>query len=146
MKGDRTAKRVLLVEDNPGDVRLVTYALAEAQTPCEMDVVNDGSQALDFLHRNGKYAGAPRPAIIFLDLNLPALDGGDVLARVRNDPELKRIPVIVLTSSSAEHDILRSYDLGANCYIIKPFEPDQFIKTIGKTLEFWLKITSLPPF
>jgi len=116
---------ILLVEENPGDVRLTMEALRGGRVRNNIHVVEDGVQAIDFLRRQGDYGGVPRPDLILLDLNLPKKDGREVLAEVKQDPALKRIPVVILTSSAAEQDILRAYDLAANCYITKPVELDQ---------------------
>lgn len=138
------AVEFLLVEDNPGDVRLTKEALRECQVPNNLSVVQDGMEAVAFLRHEGKYADVPRPDVILLDLNLPKKDGREVLAVVKEDPELKRIPVVVLTSSEAENDILRSYDLHANCYVAKPVDLDQFIRVIQSIKHFWLNIVKLP--
>src|SRR3989475_12399954 len=136
---------ILLVEDNPGDVRLTREALGEAKFKNALYVAGDGVEAIAFLRRQGKYADAVRPHLILLDLNLPRKDGREVLAEIKQDPELKRIPVVVLTTSSAPEDIQKSYDLHANCYIVKPLGLDQFAK-IGRSIQdFWLSVTALPP-
>ena|SRR5437867_5607052 len=135
---------ILLVEDNPGDVRLTIEALKEGKIRNYMSVVGDGEQALDFLHRRGEFADAPRPDVILLDLNLPRKDGREVLAEIKEDPDLKRIPVVVLTTSKAEEDILRTYNLHANCYITKPVDLDQFINVIRSIESFWFSVVSLP--
>ena len=136
---------VLLVEDNPGDVRLTMEALKEAKVINHLSVAMDGVEALAYLRREGKFSNAPRPELILLDLNLPRKDGREVLAEIKQDPNLKRIPVVVLTTSQAEQDVLRTYDLHANCYINKPVDLDQFIEIV-KTIEgFWLSIVQLPP-
>ncbi|OIQ80044.1 response regulator rcp1 [mine drainage metagenome] len=134
----------LLVEDNPGDVRLTQEALSECAIPNNLNVVPDGMEAVAFLRREGKYANAPRPDVVLLDLNLPKKDGREVLAVVKADPELKSIPIVVLTSSEAENDILRSYELHANCYVTKPTDLDQFIKVIKSIKHFWLHVVKLP--
>ena len=135
---------ILLVEDNPGDVRLTAEALKEGKIRNHMSVVVDGEAALAFLRREGAYADAPRPDLVLLDLNLPRKDGREVLAEMKDDNDLRRIPVVVLTTSEAEEDILRMYDLHANCYITKPVDLDQFI-TVVKTIEsFWFSVVSLP--
>ena len=138
------AARILLVEDNPGDVRLTMEALKEGKILNEVRVVEDGVEALDFLHRVGKYADAPRPDLILLDLNLPRKDGREVLAEIKEDEALKKIPVVVLTTSAAERDILRAYNLHANCYITKPVDLDQFIAVVKGIEDFWLTIVKLP--
>ncbi len=136
---------ILLVEDNPGYIRLMMEALKESNVNNALSVVRDGVEALDFLHKIGKYAQAPRPDLILLDLKLPKRNGQEILAEIKNDPNLKRIPVVVLTVSSAEQDILKSYNLHANCYIIKPADLDKFIEVVKVTLNFWFNIVSLPP-
>jgi CheY-like chemotaxis protein len=139
------AIQILLVEDNPGDVRLTEEALKDSKVHIRLDVVMDGVEAMAFLRRSGKYANASRPDIILLDLNLPRKDGRTVLAEIKEDELLRRIPVVILTTSDDEHDILRSYDLHANCYITKPLDLRQFA-TIVKTIEnFWFQIVKLPP-
>ena len=136
---------ILLVEDNAGDVRLTQEALKEGRVANTLHVVNDGVEALQFLRREGKYSNAPRPDLILLDLNLPRLDGRQVLSEVKKDPELKRIPIVVLTTSKAEEDVLETYDLYANCYIAKPVEFDKFVGVIKMIDQFWLTIVKLPP-
>ena len=135
---------ILLVEDNPGDVRLTQEVLRDGKVRNNMHVTKDGVDAISFLHQTGDYAGAPRPDIILLDLNLPKKDGREVLAEIKADHDLKNIPVVVLTTSSAEQDIFRSYDLHANCYITKPVDLDQFIRVIRSIEDFWLTIVKLP--
>ena len=135
---------ILLVEDNPGDVRLTQEVLKDGKVRNNMSVVMDGVDAISFLQQTGEYAGAPRPDIILLDLNLPKKDGREVLAEIKADPDLKNIPIVVLTTSSAEQDIFRSYDLHANCYITKPVDLDQFIRVIRSIEDFWLTIVKLP--
>jgi len=135
---------ILLVEDNPGDVRLTIEALRDGKVRNNLSVVGDGVEALAFLRREGRYASAPRPDLILLDLNLPKMDGREVLAAIKADPSLRMIPVVVLTTSNAEQDIVRTYALHANCYITKPVDLDQFI-TVVKTIEdFWFTIVTLP--
>ena len=136
---------ILLVEDNPGDVRLVKEALKDAKVLNNLSIAKDGAEALDFLHREGDYAEAPHPDLILLDLNLPKKDGREVLAEIKVDDNLKRIPVVVLTTSKTEEDILKSYNLQANCYITKPVDLDEFIKVIKSIEDFWLTIVKLPP-
>ncbi|HEX2386415.1 MAG TPA: response regulator [Candidatus Binatia bacterium] len=138
------AARILLVEDNPGDVRLTMEALKEGKILNEVRVVEDGVEALDFLYRSGKYHDAPRPDLILLDLNLPKKDGREVLAEIKADETLKKIPVVVLTTSAAERDILRAYNLHANCYITKPVDLEQFIHVVQLIEDFWLTIVKLP--
>ena len=136
---------ILLVEDNPGDVRLTQEALKEGKVLNNMSVAGDGLEAMAFLRREGKYADAPRPDLILLDLNLPKKDGHEVLAEIKQDPNLKRIPVVVLTVSQEDRDILKSYDLRANCYITKPVDLQSFIKVANSIEDFWLTIVKLPP-
>jgi two-component system, chemotaxis family, response regulator Rcp1 len=135
---------ILLVEDNPGDVRLTIEALKEAKVLNNLSVASDGVEALAFLHRQGRYCDVHRPDLIFLDLNLPRKDGREVLAEIKQDSSLRRIPVVVLTTSQAEQDVLRSYDLHANCYITKPLDLDQFMDVIHSIEGFWLTIVKLP--
>lgn len=137
--------QILLVEDSPGDVRLTVEALRDAKVLNRMRVVDDGVEAMAYLRREGPYAQAPRPDLILLDLNLPKKDGREVLAEVKNDDDLKCIPVVVLTTSKAEEDILRSYDLHANCYVTKPIDLDQFITVIQAIEAFWFVVVTLPP-
>jgi chemotaxis family two-component system response regulator Rcp1 len=135
---------ILLVEDNPGDVRLTQESLRESKVRNNLHVAPDGVAALDFLHRDGRYAGVPRPDLILLDLNLPKKDGREVLAEIKADPALKTIPVVVLTTSSAEQDVLRSYELQAASYITKPVDLEQFITVVKSIEDFWLTIVTLP--
>lgn len=134
----------LLVEDNPGDVRLTREALKESKVRNNLNVLGDGLSALDYLYRKGPYAGSPRPDLILLDLNLPRVDGREVLSKIKSDPDLRRIPVVIITSSEAEQDILKSYDLHVNCYVTKPVDLDQFIKVVQSIESFWLTIVKLP--
>jgi chemotaxis family two-component system response regulator Rcp1 len=136
---------ILLVEDNPGDVDLTLEALENSKIRNRLSVVNDGEEALAFLHRTGKHAGAPRPDIILLDLNLPKKDGREVLAEIKADDDLKPIPVVILTTSQAEEDIFKSYNLHCNCYITKPFDLHQFLRVVKAIEDFWLTIVRLPP-
>lgn len=136
---------ILFVEDNPGDVRLTIEAFKECKIQNNLHVVVNGVEALAFLRREGKYAGVPRPDLILLDLNLPLKDGREVLKEIKEDANLKRIPVAILTTSKAEEDIIRSYDLHANCYITKPIDLNQFISVIKSVENFWLSIVTLPP-
>ena len=136
--------RILLVEDNPGDVRLTIEALKEGKILNEVSVVEDGIEALAFLRRAGKYSEASRPDLILLDLNLPKKDGREVLEEIKQDSDLKKIPVVVLTTSAAERDILRAYNLHANCYITKPVDLEQFIRVVQVIEDFWLTIVKLP--
>lgn len=136
---------ILLVEDNPADVRLTQEALKEEKLYNHLHVVNDGVEAIAFLRKQGKYANAVRPDLILLDLNLPKKDGREVLKEIKNDDEFKTIPVVVLTVSKAEEDILKSYNLHANCYISKPIDLNQFSKVVKSIQDFWLTIVKLPP-
>jgi CheY-like chemotaxis protein len=136
---------ILLVEDNPGDVRLTQEALKEGKVYNNLHWAKDGVEALEFLKRQGKHAKAPRPDIILLDLNLPKKDGREVLAVVKNDVDLKHIPVVVLTTSEAEEDVLKSYSLHANCYVTKPVDLEKFIHVVQSIDRFWLTVVTLPP-
>lgn len=136
---------ILLVEDSPGDVRLTIEALKEAKVINNLSVVYDGVEAIAFLRRQDQYADAPHPDLILLDLNLPRKDGRQVLEEIKEAPDLKRIPVVVLTTSQAEQDILKTYNLHANCYIIKPADLEQFIHVVKAIEGFWLTIVKLPP-
>jgi chemotaxis family two-component system response regulator Rcp1 len=136
---------ILLVEDNPGDVRLTREALTANKVRNTLHVVADGVQALAFLRKQGKHANAPRPNLILLDLNLPKKDGREVLAEIKGDGNLRRIPVVVLTTSGAEEDILKAYDLNANCYVTKPVNFDSFIQVVKSIESFWVTIVELPP-
>ncbi|MDM8005246.1 MAG: response regulator [Phycisphaerae bacterium] len=135
---------ILLVEDSAADVRLTMEALKEAKVANRLTVVDDGVKAMDFLRRNGCYSDAPRPDLILLDLNLPCKDGREVLAEIKADLVLRRIPVVVLTTSSAQEDVLKAYDLHANCYITKPVDFRQFMVVVRAIEEFWLTIVKLP--
>jgi CheY-like chemotaxis protein len=135
---------ILLVEDNPGDVRLTQEVFKESKIRNKLHVVKDGVEAMNFLRRQSKGVNEGQPDLILLDLNLPKKDGREVLAEIKADDDLKRIPVVVLTISKAEEDILRSYSLHANCYLIKPIEFEQFIKLVRYIEEFWLTIVKLP--
>ena len=143
---DKTAPpvEILLVEDNLGDARLTREALKEGKVYNNLHWVKDGVEALEFLHRKGKYAGSPRPDIILLDLNLPKKDGREVLQDIKNDEKLKRIPVVILTTSKAEEDVLKSYNLHANCYVTKPVDLEQFIVVVKSIDMFWLTVVTLP--
>lgn len=136
--------KILLVEDNPGDVRLIEEALHEGRVRASLRVVADGVEALAFLRRQGQYARAVRPDLILLDLSLPKKNGHEVLADIKNDPYLRRIPVVVLTTSEAEQDVDESYDLHANCYITKPMDLAQFITVVQTIEDFWFTIVKLP--
>jgi CheY-like chemotaxis protein len=135
---------VLLVEDSPGDVRLTREALKEGKIRNNLSHVPDGVEAMAFLRHEGPYTEAPKPDIVLLDLNMPRKDGREVLAEMKADPKLKRIPVVVLTTSEAEQDILKTYDLYANCYITKPVDLDQFISIVRSVENFWLQLVKLP--
>lgn len=135
---------ILLVEDSPSDADLTEEALSEGKVLNHLHWVPDGVEALAFLHREGKYSNAPRPDLILLDLNLPKKDGREVLAQIKADPNLKLIPVVILTTSAAERDILRVYELNANCYVTKPIDLEQFISVVKLIEEFWLALVKLP--
>jgi chemotaxis family two-component system response regulator Rcp1 len=137
--------QILLVEDNPGDVRLTQEALKDGKVRNHLHHVVDGVEALAFLAGAGPYAGVPKPDLILLDLNLPRKDGREVLATIKADRVLASIPVVVLTTSQAEEDVLRSYGLHANCYIVKPFDLEQFIEVVKSIESFWLCLVQLPP-
>ncbi len=147
MSGQTMAKpiEILLVEDNPGDVRLTREAFKEGKVLNNLSVVEDGAEAMAFLRQQGKYADAPRPDLILLDLNLPKKDGREVLPEIKGDTNLKRIPVVILTTSKAEQDILKTYNLHANCYVTKPVDLEQFISVVRFVQHFWLSIVKLPP-
>jgi len=134
---------VLLVEDNPGDVRLTREALKEAKLAINLHAVGDGMEAMEFLHCEGKYASAPHPDLILLDLNLPKKNGWELLEEIKSDNDLKRIPVVVVTTSTSESDIVRSYDLHANCYVTKPLDLDQFVVMVQSIENFWFSIVKL---
>lgn len=135
---------ILLVEDNPGDVRLTREALKEGKVLNNLHVAMDGMEALAFLKKEGDHQQAVRPDIILLDLNLPKKDGREVLAEIKADPRLRRIPVVILTTSKAEEDVIKTYDLHANCYITKPVDLDQFITVVQSIEDFWFSIVKLP--
>lgn len=136
---------LLLVEDNPGDVELTREALEEARVRNRLHVVSDGEEALAFLHREGRHAGAPRPDLVLLDLNLPRMGGREVLAAIKRSDDLRRIPVVVLTTSEAEKDVLGAYELHANAYIVKPVDLDQFLGVVRSIEGFWLAVVKFPP-
>ena len=142
--GQTRLVEILLVEDSPGDVRLTREALREGRARTHLSVASDGVEALAFLRQEGGYAAAPRPDVILLDLNLPRKDGRQVLAAIKTDERLRRIPVVVLTTSADERDIAESYDLGANCYITKPVDLDQFLAVVQSIESFWLAVVTLP--
>lgn len=135
---------LLLVEDNPGDVRLTQEVLKDGKFLNRISVVDDGVSALRYLRREGKFRDAVRPDMVLLDLNLPGKDGREVLGEMKADPALRRIPVVILTTSNAEVDVLKSYDLYANCYIVKPLDLEQFVKVVRGIEDFWLSIVKLP--
>ena len=146
MAFDATARpvEILLVEDNPGDVRLTQEALREGKIRNNLSVARDGVEAIAFVRRQGRYATAPRPDLILLDLNLPRKGGREVLAEIKADENFRRIPVVVLTTSRSENDILQSYGLYANCYITKPVDLEQFLTVVRTIEEFWLSVVTLP--
>ena len=146
MNSQRNGKpiEILLIEDNPGDVRLTKEVLKEGKVRNNLQVVGDGVEAMAYLHRENSYTKAPRPDLILLDLNIPKKDVREVLQEIKADHQLKRIPVVVLTTSDADEDILKSYNLSANCYITKPVDLDQFISVIRSVEAFWLTIVTLP--
>ena len=135
---------IFLVEDNPGDVRLTIEALKESKILNNLNVVEDGVEALDYLFNKGEYKDSPHPDLILLDLNLPKKDGREVLAEIKKDRNLKRIPVVILTTSEADEDIMETYELHANCYITKPVDIEQFIKVVKSIGDFWFSIVKLP--
>lgn len=140
-----TLTQILLVEDNAADIRLTREALRDAKILNDLHVVRDGVEAIDFLRQGPGFEDAPRPDLVILDLNLPRKDGKEVLADIKADPDLRTIPVAVLTTSAAEADILNSYDLGANCYLTKPVDLTQFLKLVQTIEDFWLGVVRLPP-
>jgi two-component system, chemotaxis family, response regulator Rcp1 len=140
-----TPIQILLVEDSPGDVRLTQEVLRDAKIANDLYIVGDGEQAMAFLRQTGEFAGHPHPDLVLLDLNLPRKDGREVLAEMNGDDGLHSVPVIVLTTSAAEHDILRSYQLSANAYITKPIDLNEFITVVRSIETFWLSIVRLPP-
>ena len=135
---------ILLVEDNPGDVRLIVEALRDGKVQNKLHIAKDGMEATAFLHREGEYADALYPDLILLDLNLPKKSGPEVLAEIKEDPALKHIPVVILTSSQEEEDIVKTYNLRANCYVTKPIDLEQFIMVVKSICNFWLTIVKLP--
>ncbi|MFN3939931.1 MAG: response regulator [Chitinophagales bacterium] len=143
--GQNDVMQILLVEDNPGDIRLTQEALKEGDMPNVLHVVKDGVEAMEFLRKKGKYAESPTPDIILLDLNLPRKDGREVLADIKTDENLKMIPVIVLTTSDTDRDIIKSYKLHANCFITKPVDLELFIFIIRQIETFWFRVIKLPP-
>ena len=143
MDGEGTIE-ILLAEDNPADVRLTELVFKECRESIRLSVVLDGMECMNFLQKKGEYANAPRPNIILLDLNLPKKDGRTALAEIKSDPELKQIPVAILTASTAEEDILQAYRMHANCYLIKPVELDRFIEMVKSLIDFWFGTAKLP--
>lgn len=135
---------ILLVEDNPGDVRLAKEGLKESKLINNLHVVWDGEEAMDFLHKKGRHSNAVHPDLILLDLNLPKKDGREVLAEIKSNERLKRIPVVILTTSRAEEDVFKTYGLHANCYVTKPVDLDQFVKIVHSVHNFWLEVVTLP--
>ena len=144
MEGIVKEVEVLLVEDNPGDVRLTIEALKDGKVHNHLNVVGDGEEALAFLRRQGQYANSPRPDLILLDLNLPKKDGREVLMEIKQEEGLKQIPIVVLTTSTAEKDIFKTYELHANCYISKPVDFDQFINVVKSIEDFWFTVVKFP--
>ena len=145
MSAQSRPAEILLVEDNPGDVELIHEALQFGKVLNRISVASDGEQALAFLNRRPGFENAPRPDLILLDLNLPKKDGFEVLREVKDHPDVSRVPVVVLTSSQADRDILKSYNLHANCFVSKPVDVDEFLEVVRSTGEFWLSIVKLPP-
>ncbi|WP_123537481.1 response regulator [Halosimplex salinum] len=141
----RNSADILLVEDNPGDVRLTEEAFKEGQIANTLHVTTDGVEALDFLHQRGDHEDAPRPDIVLLDLNLPRKNGDEVLDEIRADPDLERLPVVILTSSKAQEDVVQSYENQANAYLTKPVDPSEFIDVVQSFQQFWLSVVRLPP-
>ena len=139
------AREILLVDDNPSDVRLTLEAFKDAKLANNVNVAGDGVEALEYLRRVGKYAGAVKPDLVLLDLNMPKKDGREVLEEIKNDPDLRRIPIVVLTTSNAEADILKSYDLHVNCYMQKPVDYNEFVRMLRLIEDFWFTAVVLPP-
>jgi two-component system, chemotaxis family, response regulator Rcp1 len=137
-------QNILLVEDNPADILLTREAFKEGAIPHEMNAVNDGVEAVSYLKRAGMYADAVRPDLILLDINLPKKNGFEVLAEIKQDPDLKHIPAIVLSTSGSKHDIRKAYELHANCYLIKPVELDDFLRVIRSLEDFWFNVAAIP--
>jgi two-component system, chemotaxis family, response regulator Rcp1 len=135
---------ILVVEDNPGDARLIMEVLKSDKIYNSLHIVKDGVEAMDFLHQEGKFADVPRPDLIFLDLNLPKKDGREVLAEIKSDERFKQIPVVIMTMSKSEEDILKSYKLHANCFVTKPIDLDQFVKVVESIEDFWFSLVKLP--
>jgi len=145
MNGSSLEIEILLVDDNPADVRLTIEALKKAKLNNHLSIAEDGVEAMAFLRREGPYQGAPRPDLVLLDLNMPRKNGREVLEEVKSDEDLKTIPVVVLTCSDAEQDVLKSYRLNANCYVTKPVDFFQFMKVVKAIEDFWMCIVKLPP-
>ena len=145
MEAQSRSAEILLVEDNPGDLELIQEALQSGKVTNHISMATDGEVAMNFLNRARGFENAPRPDLILLDLNLPRKDGFEILKEVRENPELSRIPVVILTSSQTDRDILKSYNLRANCFISKPVDVDEFLTVVRSTGEFWLSIVTLPP-
>lgn len=143
--GNTRPIEILLVEDNPGDVRLTQEALKEGKVWNNLHVAVDGVDALEFLEKKGQHENAPKPDLILLDLNLPRKDGRELLADIKENPELRRIPVVILTTSRDEADVIKTYDLHANCYVTKPVDLEQFITVVRSVEDFWLTVVKLPP-
>ena len=135
---------ILLVEDNPGDISLTVDAFQEGRVLNHLNVVKDGEEAINYLKQHGQYVNSVRPDLILLDLNLPKKDGREVLKEIKNDPDIKRIPVIILTTSAADEDIMKAYENHVNCYIRKPVDLDSFMEVVKKIEDFWLSIVKLP--
>jgi two-component system, chemotaxis family, response regulator Rcp1 len=136
---------ILVIEDNPGDARLIKEVLNENKILNNLTILKDGVDAMNFLHRKGEHKNAPRPDLIFLDLNLPKKDGREVLSEIKTSDVLKQIPVVIMTTSQSEEDIFKSYSLHANCYVTKPIDLEQFIKVIQSMEDFWFSLVKLPP-
>ena len=143
--GSSRAIEILMVEDNPGDVRLTREALKDAKVLVALNVATDGDEALKYLRRQPPHEAATRPDLVLLDLNLPKRDGREVLAAIKSDDSLKRIPVVILTTSRAEEDVMRAYQLNVNCYVTKPVDFEQFTRIVQAIEDFWLTIVTLPP-
>ena len=145
MRESNRPAEILLVEDNPGDVELIHEALQFGKVLNRISVVTDGEAALAFLNRTGGFENSPRPDVILLDLNIPKKDGFEVLREIKDHPSVSSVPVVILTSSQADRDVVKSYNLRANCFISKPVDVDEFLAVVGSTGEFWLSIVKLPP-
>jgi len=143
-KNPPKTQNILLVEDNPADILLTREAFKEGAIPHEMHAVNDGVEAVSYLKKAGKYADAVRPDVILLDINLPKKNGFEVLAEIKQDPDLKHIPAIVLSTSGSKHDIRKAYELHANCYLIKPVELEEFLRVIRSLEDFWFNVAAIP--